>query len=178
MNHALRRILAAIFCFLLLQIPLAAQVERVGVFNSRKGFGIALERRVNKLSYNTFTLFADMYGRYLTDEGHCGVKFNFTHSNILQGWKKGDADIYIFAGAGASAGYVHEFGFPPEQYLPMCALSGKVGVFARLPGAIDLSLSFTGEAGICLDAGSDTLHIYAEGIQSAIWPELTIYFRF
>ncbi|MBQ0078094.1 MAG: hypothetical protein KBS55_05660 [Bacteroidales bacterium] len=178
MNHRVRIILAAVFFFSMLQMPLAAQVERVGVFNSRKGFGIALERKVDKLSYNTFTIFADMYGRYMTDEGHCGVKLNFTHSHILQGWQKGDSEIYIFAGAGATAGYVHEFGFPPEQYLPMCALSGKAGVFAALPGKIDLSLSFTGEAGICLDSDSGTLHIYAEGLQSTIWPELTIYFRF
>ena len=106
------------------------RIERAGILNSPKGFGISLgiqqsDRRV----YNTVSLTADLDGILNGTENTPGVKFTWLHQNQLRGGViREDVDYSFYLGGGFTTGWVRDHGAPDRNHGPILGLAAGVGV--------------------------------------------------
>lgn len=181
------RIIVATAVAVLLSISSYAQRPSIGVFNSLKGIGAALELQKGTEEFNSFAVYAEIFG---IPTGRCsdpGVKFNWTHNFIL--WNiENDATVYsIYAGPGASCGYMRDFevGERKDASLTltknpglMAALSGSGGCRFSFNSRIALDLSFTAELGIFVrrdeELNNFDLNLYRNGLVQCFYPQLSI----
>lgn len=172
----------------LLSISSYAQGPYLGVFNSLKGIGAALELPAKDPSeFNSFALYAEIFG---IPTGRCsepGVKFNWSHNFILWNTEK-DSTVYsIYAGPGISCGYMRDFelGKRKDKSLVltkkpgvMTALSGTGGARFSFSGRIALDLSFTLDLGIFVRRdealNNFDLNLYRNGLAQSLYPQLSI----
>lgn len=165
----------------------------VGVFSSPKGIGLALETPAAGESFNTFTLYADIYGII---PGRClypGYKFIFAHNSVFATVSGDDLLYEFYAGPGASLGYVREYEpyiytdyrkFLSGNFGAVACASASVGCRVSFPRRkISLNLSWTAEGGVFLDRNEDNpsgfeVSFYRNGLFSALYPQLTISYRF
>ena len=172
----------------LLSISSYAQGPYLGVFNSLKGIGAALELPAKDSSeFNSFALYAEIFG---IPTGRCsepGVKFNWSHNFILWDTEK-DSTVYsIYAGPGISCGYMRDFelGKRKDKSLVltkkpgvMTALSGTGGARFSFSGRIALDLSFTLDLGIFVRRdealNNFDLNLYRNGLAQSLYPQLSI----
>lgn len=160
------------------------RIERVGVINSPKSFGVSLgiaqdDRRI----YNTVNLTADLEGILGGTESTPGVKFTWLHENILKrGVIRDDVAYAFFVGGGFSTGYVKDHGAPDRNHGAILGLSAGTGVIFLFKANIDISISMTGEFGMQLrkDETFGTLDLswYENGVIKAWIPQITLYYRF
>lgn len=163
-----------------------SRVERAGVVNSLKEFGISLGVRQGHDSslYNTFSLKADMEGIFLGKEMIPGVKFSYTHQNFMKkgSFRGGEALYALFFGGGFCGGYVKDSGGDWLGYGPMAGLTADIGALFIFPIRIDIMLSLSGEFGLHLRKdrryGSTELSWYRNGVVKAWLPNVTIFYRF
>lgn len=186
-----KRLTVLFVCTLAFCMHADAQNIGIGLFNSPKGFGISLEQEGRKSPdfFNSYTLFADIYGTCTSRTPHPGIKFNASRLYYLDAITGSEATFIFYVGPGISAGYVHDF---EKDYLTdfykalsknagaVLALSGTGGCRFSFNKAIMLDLSFTIEAGMHLrrENGSTKLSLYKNGIFQTIYPQLTIYTLF
>lgn len=138
------------------------------------------------------SLTADFYGLVTGRTDDVGVKFSYVHDYVL-GELVADSFIMKFhAGAGFMTGYVHDNEAGGPFLNSDKALSREMGVIAALsctvglrfdferPVAIDIGLS--ANPGIHLrtdrDNGSMYLSFYKNGVFNAIFPHISLMYRF
>ena len=160
------------------------RIERVGLLNSPKGFGVSLgiqqeDRRV----YNTVSLTADLDGILGGIESTPGVKFTWLHQNQIRGGViRDDVDYGLYLGGGFTTGWVRDHGAPNRNHGAILGMAAGAGVVFLFPNHIDIALSFTGEFGLQLrkDETFGTLDLswYENGVLKALIPQVTLYYRF
>ena len=159
-------------------------IERVGILNSPKGFGISLGiQQEDRRLYNTVSLTADLDGILDGIESAPGIKFTWLHQNqIRRGIIRDDVNYAMYLGGGFTTGWVRDHGAPGRNHGAILGMAAGAGVVFLFPGHIDISLSFTGEFGLQLrkDETFGTLDLswYENGVLKALIPQVTIYYRF
>ncbi|MBO4606088.1 MAG: hypothetical protein J5667_06100 [Bacteroidales bacterium] len=173
-------------CMLLSCAEASAQrrIERAGVINSPKGFGLSVgiaqsDRRI----YNTVNLTADMEGILDGTETTPGIKFSWLHENILRrGVIRDDVSYCFFVSGGFTTGYVKDHGAANRNHGAILGLAAGTGVVFMFSERIDIALGFTGEFGMQLrkDETFGTLDLswYENGVIKAPIPQITLYYRF
>ncbi|MBR6457321.1 MAG: hypothetical protein IKS71_01870 [Bacteroidales bacterium] len=160
------------------------RVERAGIINSPKEFGIALGiQQSDRQVYNTLHLTADMEGILDATETQPGIKFTWLHQNqIREGIIREDVNYKLYFGGGFTTGYVRDNGAPGRNMGPILGLASGVGVLFLFQNNIDIGITFTGEFGFQLreDETFGTLDLswYANGVYKALIPQITLYYRF
>ena len=181
-------IIAATAVALLLSISSYAQKTSLGLFNSLKGIGVSLELDKKAKEFNSFALYAEMFG---IPTGRCstpGVKFNWSHNFILRQFEN-DATVYsLYAGPGISCGYMRDFEVGERQSDARLKLTRNPGISAALSGSggcrfafkgrIALDLSFTADLGIFIrkdeTLNNFDLNLYRNGLAQCFYPQLSI----
>lgn len=175
-----------LLCSLMNTVSAQSRVERVGVVNSFKEFGISLgvRQKYDSSLYNTFSLKADMEGVFLGEELSPGVKFSYTHQNFMKkgSFRDGEALYAFFFGGGFCGGYVKDGVGEWLGHGPMAGLAADAGALFLFPCRIDIMLSLSGEFGLYLRKdrryGSTELSWYRNGVVKAWIPNVTIFYRF
>ena len=160
------------------------RVERAGIVNSPKEFGISLGVQQNdRQIYNTVNLTADLQGIMDGTETQPGIKFTWLHQNqIREGVIREDVDYRIYLGGGFTTGYVRDHGEPGRNMGPILGMAAGAGVLFLFQNNIDIGITFTGEFGLQLRRdeifGTLDLSWYANGVLKAFIPQVTLYYRF
>lgn len=149
-----------------------------GIFNSPRGFGISLDYYATEDIYNTYIVYADMYGIYSGTYRNSGVKFIYLHYNRLGGIDTDYAAYGLFLGPGASTGYVRDF--DSEKFGFTLTADIALALRAQFPKNFDLELAMMVEMGfIARDfEGKTQLDIYGNGLRQVFLPTLKIMYRF
>lgn len=185
--HKPQTIIATVLAAVLLSIPSLAQRPSLGIFNSLKGLGAALELPASDGEFNSFALYVEIYG---IPTGRCsepGVKFNWSHNFEIKRFEAESTVFSIFAGPGVSTGYMRDFEVG-QRIQGSLALTKNPGVMAALSGTggcrfsfesrIELDLSFTAELGILVrrdeTVNDFNLNMYRNGLMQCIYPQLSI----
>lgn len=173
-------------CLLLSCAEASAQrrIERAGIVNSPKGFGVSLgiaqnDRRI----YNTLNLTTDLEGILNGTENTPGIKLSWLHENILRrGVIRDDVAYCFFVGGGFSAGYVKDHGAADRNHGAILGLAAETGIVFLFKDNIDIALGVTGEFGMQLRKdetfGTMDLSWYENGVLKALIPQITLYYRF
>lgn len=160
---------------LLFSLSVSARVEMAGLYNSPKGVGLCIVEGSEKNTFTSFSALLDTYGIYGRKDITPGIRFNISRQYYISGYRYGDARLYLFAGSGASAGFVHDNGLLDVPLMPMGAVSGSFGITTDNPRKINITLCITAEVGIC--AGPNGTVWYMNGIQRALHPEICIFWK-
>lgn len=179
-------LIIALLCISVAVSSAQSRVERVGVVNSLKEFGISIGVRQKHDSslYNTFSLKADMEGIFLGEEMIPGVKISYTHQNFMKkgSFRDGEALYALFFGGGFCGGYVKDSGGEWLGHGPMVGLAADAGALFIFPIGIDIMLSLSGEFGLYLRKdqrySSTELSWYRNGVAKVWVPNVTIFYRF
>lgn len=151
----------------------------LGTFHSPKGFGFCAETVKDSLSFDAFTLIADMHGVLTGEHPRPGVKFTYTRNIVFKSIDKGNYIIDLYAGPGVTAGYLRDM---HKSYGFMAGLSCLSG--ARYSFPTNLSVSIELCADIALEINRNQRHssyelsLYKSGICHAFFPQLRIQYRF
>ena len=172
----------------LLLFPVAAsaqsRVERIGIVNSPKEFGISLGLKQNDRGiYNSLSLTADLEGILDATENTPGIKLSYIHENILKsGTIRDDVGYRLYIGGGFSAGYVKDHGPSDRNHGAMLGMAAGAGVIFIFPGRIDIAAGVAGEFGLHLRTdeqyGNLDLSWYENGVIKSLIPKITLYYRF
>lgn len=171
-----KKLVFVFFVLFLNCTSLSAKVEMAGMYNSFKGLGFSIIDSQEQNSFISVTALADTYGIYSYSHSVPGFKLNVSRLYYLQGYRYGDAKLYLFGGGGATAGYVHDSGLSDGILMPMGAASGTIGVVTDNPRRLNVSISFTMELGLCGSAKGAIWYI--NGVQRALNPEIIIFWKF
>lgn len=182
-------IAAAVLLLLLPACPTAAAQEKgLGLFVSPKGVGATfnLPSGKNPSSYNSFSVFADIYGMPM---GKCyvpGYRAVYNRCNVIKEFSWRGADCYMYVGPGFSAGWVRDFeeGLldPEVKYFhspgAMAGIGGTFGFNIRCRERLQLNLSWDVEVGVFYRhdnvMNNMVLSIYRNGLIQLLSPQLTI----
>ena len=181
---ALIPLIAAVLIMFPVASSAQSRVERIGIVNSPKGFGISLGLKQNDRGiYNTLNLTADLEGILDATEDTPGIKLSYIHENILKsGTIREDVGYRLYIGGGFSAGFVKDHGPADRNHGAMLGMSAGAGVIFLFPGRIDIAISLTGEFGLHLrtdeNYGNLDLAWYENGVIKAPIPQITLYYRF
>lgn len=163
----------------------AASPERIGLYNSVKGYGLqfCFGDASNKASLNTITVYADLLDIYFGSGDVPGIKAVYQNKHITFSKEIADFKYNFFLGAGVQAGYCGDSFFDKfkapgfEAGASFCA-----GWLLEFEKRVDLEISFSLEAGLHLrneeTYGTPALSFYINGLSRCVFPDLTIYYRF
>lgn len=177
--------IAVVFSLFIACATSSAQT-RAGVFNSPQGFGLCLDTGHSGDSFNSFSAYADIYGVVTGRAIYPGFKFQYLRNTAFKTFESGDAMVRIYAGAGASAGYVHDFEKRSDHLtflqkgLGACAaIAGDAGCMLTYSD-ISVDLSFCAEAGFHAKSedGAFKLSLYRNGLYQFCYPRLRIMWNF
>lgn len=149
-----------------------------GIFNSYKGFGISIDYAATEEIYNSYNLYADVYGMYDGTSRSPGVKLAYLHYNKLATIDSRHARYDLYLGPGASTGYVLDHGADKRGIM----LTADLGLAFRAYFKMNVDLEFgmftelgfiSGEAN-----GKTQIRIYRNGLMHALIPTLKIMYRF
>lgn len=184
-------ILTAALC--LVSTLAAGQDSYLGVFNSLKGFGLSASfASRDSWELDNFYVMADTYGLYSGRTQEPGIRIRYTHDYLIWDYYDDYFLLNLYAGAGASAGYVHDyekgfFSYYDSELEQMSgfalALVGKISARFFFPDRhIVLDIGFSAAPGIHIKTDSPRsayyTSIYKNGIFQALFPEATIFYRF
>lgn len=180
----------ALVFVLLLAVPagLGAQGPSWGLFNSPKGFGVSAESPVKGGTFNSFDLYADIYG--LPNgraSSYPGVRIQALHNMVLRSYDKPGRSSFVYAGFGAAAGYVRDFesfsrwnGGPAYLIMNMggiVCISGAFGVRCDFAD-VTLDLGLQADAGFYIrrheSHGNLMFELYRNGLYNSLYPQLRI----
>lgn len=161
------------------------RIPRIGILNSPKALGITVQTLENQSdAFNTFSLMADMDGIFTGEAKDPGARMCWIHGEpILKGVGDG-FDYTFYAGAGASFGFVRDFGSTIHRNHGLTlAMASVAGVMLEFPGHIDLAIDFSAELGLHLRKDETypdrtDLSWYANGILNCWMPQITLFYRF
>ncbi|MBO4671932.1 MAG: hypothetical protein J5640_08875 [Bacteroidales bacterium] len=189
MPHILLAALALCFAS-----PFIAGAQELGLFSSPKGIGASVHFPEKDGIFHTLHAYVDIYGVATSRCSFPGYKANFSRQYVCGRFQRDGYSIAFYAGPGLSLGYVRDHdkgrGFDLTSLLAdnegmALAISGDAGFLFDFGRNVFLDLSWTAEAGIHLrrneaewqyDAAS--MSLYNNGLLQAIYPQLTILFRF
>ena len=149
-----------------------------GSIHSPKGFGVYADTVWPGRGFNSFGVYADIYGIASLKASVPGIRFSFLHNVVLgQGsLAQGDVTYSIFAGPGLMAGYLLD----NDMRLGIAAgLSGDAGVRFDFPSSFSVSVFLQGDLALHLKlSGHTTLSMYKNGLYQAWIPMLSISYHF
>ena len=157
------------------------QVRSVGTWHSFKGLGLTMQTGAhNPKEANTFTLYAELGDAFAGHLVAPGCKFVFSRDITLHDFDMADGEaVSLFVGAGASAGYVKDYG--RDGYGAMAALNGSFGASAAfLEKHVHISAGITLEAGPWLQKRENSydISLYRNGIYQGYYPYISISYLF
>lgn len=185
-----------ILCLLAWLLPFGpavrAQGQRVGLFQSPKGFGVtATFDTASGEEMNTVTLRTDFYGFLSGRTKQVGAILTYTRDYRIIRIEGEDYAMILHAGAGVSLGYAHdhEKGYYSSydrelthQRGGVAALAGLVGLRVDFRRHLTLDFGFTLEPGFHVrtdrDTGAVILSFYKNGIYRGYYPHLNLLYRF
>ncbi len=169
-----------------------AQGQRVGLYQSPKGFGVtATFDSASGEEMNTVTLRTDFYGFLSGRTRQVGALLTYTHDYRIFRMEGEDYAMILHAGAGVSLGYAHDYenGFYSSydrelthQKGGVAALAGLIGLRVDFRRHLTLDFGFTLEPGFHVrtdpDNGAVILSFYKNGIYRGYYPHLNLLYRF
>jgi len=160
-------------------INLAAGDYSVGSFQSPKGIGLSVEYDTRGVILNSYTLYADLYGIPTGKYGKPGVKFVFTHYNLLGEIESDDISTGFWIGPGMSLGCVRDFG-KEGRFCNCATVNCAAAVRFEYLRRLNVEIGFNLELGICgLRNGSDyEISIYNNGIRESWYPHIKLMYQF
>lgn len=169
-----------LFCILTgTVIACSAQDIDAGLFNSPKGFGVAVRFSGMDRGFSTINLYADVTGMFDGQTNSPGVKLSYEYAFPYLRFGM-DGRFMAYAGPGVSVGFLKDNISDPHGML--IALNCINGIQAFFDRGVTLDLSFTLEAGLHMHADlktdSNKLSIYKNGFRQFFFPQLTILKRF
>lgn len=149
----------------------------IGVYQSPKGFGLSIEPFKDSLSFNSYTILADMFGVLTGDYVSPGFKFTYCRKFIFKQHTSKDYKLDLYGGPGLTAGMSRDFHDP-------------MGFTAGLHGALGGRYSYARKISISLEISSDIafkmhtdqrgateMGFYKAGIIHALYPEVRIQYN-
>ncbi len=151
----------------------------LGTFHSPKGFGISIDNVVDSISFNAFTLIADMHGVLTGEHPRPGVKFTYTRNFILRHFDKEYYVVDLYAGPGVTAGYLRDI---HKSYGLMAGLSCLAGSRFSFPTNFSVSIELCADIALEINRnqryGNVDLSLYKSGLFHAYFPQLKIHYCF
>ena len=180
-------LLLAVIVTLVAGVPAAAQVRiaRVGVVNSLKDLGIAIQTVESGSSgFNTYSLLLNLDGVITGDYPMPGAKMHWSHQEIVASRDFEDFRTFLYFGGGACAGFLRDTATKMHSNPGlMLSMTADAGVMLRYKGSIDIALEWSAEMGLHLrrdETYLDKMGLswYANGILHSWMPYLTVYYKF
>ncbi|MBR5924635.1 MAG: hypothetical protein IKZ60_04170 [Bacteroidales bacterium] len=174
---ARKMIMLALAC-LAMHFNASAGDLSTGLFNSVKGFGLSIDYDATEDIYNSYTVYADLYGMYSGVSHSAGIKFVYLHYNRLTHMESPNAKYDIYLGPGASTGYVRDNG--AERFGLVLTADLAVALRVSFNRSLELELGTVAELGFTYGESDNKsqLDIYANGLMQALLPTLKIMVRF
>lgn len=188
----MNRFVLAFLAFAALPAVLSAAPDCGGLFNSPKGFGASVQTEVRDGRFNSFDVFADIYGMPTgRAANYPGIRVQAFRNFVLSDISMPADFSFIYAGMGMSAGYVRDFeSFTRWERGPayllknmgaVCCLSSQFGAKACFGGII-LDLGLQMDLGLFVrkheTQGNLMLELYKNGLYNVLLPQLKIMWRF
>jgi hypothetical protein len=126
----------------------------------------------------------EMGEMFLGRSQYPGASASFTWNNIFRTLESRNGNsIYLFAGAGASAGYSKDFRLKKKQqtyYGGFFGLKGRAGVTIIYDRDINITAAVAPILGmhLCPKNGTIIMRYYRYGLLQTLMPEITISYRF
>jgi len=189
--RALHRLLLPAALLLFSATALSGQEHHLlGVFQSPKGVGVSVLTG-RDAEMNIFTLRTDFCGVLSGRTPEIGAVFCYTRDYVITTREGEDWSVALHAGAGALAGWVHDFekgvfsiydrGMTHSPGIAVGA-AGNIGLRADFARHITLDLSFSVFPGIHLRTNKSTgaliTSFYRAGLYHAYYPQLNLFYRF
>ena len=172
-----RALVIAAFLFLHLSMSARPAGEKDvywGTLHSPKGFGAFADFVWQGSGFNSFGVYADIYGIASLKASVPGIRFSFLHNVVLKQGSLGDGDASysIFAGPGLMAGYLLD----KDMRLGIAAgLTGDLGVRFDFPSSFAVGIFLQGDLALHMKLHSQTtLSMYQNGLYQAWIPMLSI----
>lgn len=180
----LRRVLAVITALTVLACLHSTTVSGqslprvdLGSYQSPKGFGLSIEPYKDSLSFNSYTVMADMFGILTGEYNSPGVRFIYCRKFIFSQIQRDDYMLDIFGGPGLSVGLGRDF------HAPMSVISGMHGcIGGRFSFARRISVSMELGADLAFklnknQRGRTELSFYRAGLIHVLYPEIRIQYN-
>ena len=164
MYRGLHRLLLPAALLFFSATALSGQDHLMGVFQSPKGVGVSVMSGRGP-EMNIFTLRTDFCGVLSGRTPEIGAVFCYTHDYVITTREGEDWSVALHAGAGALAGWVHDF---------------EKGVFSIYDRGMTHSPGIAvGAAGnINKSTGALITSFYKAGLYHAYYPQLNLFYRF
>ena len=162
-------------------------VSRVGLVSSFKAHSIIILSNSDKKedSFNSYFLSLDTYGLYSHINDKAGVKAGVIHNSIIEkGFIDKSVAYIIYAGAGGVAGYVRDYSTIERNLGFIFGLNTSVGALASFKGSkLELGVEFDAEWAFQIRKMEESdgrlgLSWYANGILRALFPNISLFYRF
>jgi len=149
-----------------------------GLLNSSKGFGLSIDYVASDIIYNSYNVYADIYGMISGRYSTPGIKAYYLHYNRLASFSYKEASCGLFLGPGASIGYVRDMG--SEDFGTMLSADIALSLRVSFKRNIDLEFGTVAELGFHAinTANGVQMGIYNNGLLQALQPTLKIMARF
>ena len=177
----IRALVIAAFLFLPMSLPARTAGERDvywGTIHSPKGFGAFADFVWPGHGFNSFGMYADIYGISSLKASVPGIRFSFLHNVVLKQGSIGDGDATysLFAGPGVMAGYVLD---RDMRQGVAAGLTGDIGVRFDFPSSFAVGIFLQGDLALHMKIHSQTtLSLYQNGLYQAWIPVLSISYNF
>lgn len=171
----------AAFIFLPLSLPARPAGEGDvywGTIHSPKGFGAFADVVWPGHGFNSFGVYADIYGISSLKASVPGVRFSFLHNVVLKQGSLGDegATYSIFAGPGVMVGYLLDRDI---RIGAAAGITGDIGVRFDFPSSFGVGVFFQGDLALHMKMGQQTtISLYKNGLYQAWIPVLSISYNF
>ena len=176
-----KALVIAAFIFLPLSLPARPAGEGDaywGTIHSPKGFGAFADFVWEGHGFNSFGVYADIYGISSLKASVPGVRFSFLHNVVLKQGRlgNGEASYSIFAGPGVMAGYLLD----RDMRIGVAAgLTGDIGVRFDFPSSFAVGVFLQGDLALHLKLNSQTtVSLYQNGLYQAWIPVVSISYNF
>jgi hypothetical protein len=169
-----------------------AERYSLGLYNSIRGIGLSLFEQREDLSFNSYSLTADLFGVLNGRTDVPGLHFNFSRNYYLMSSGDERCNFLLFSGPGATIAYTRDYEkgyynrehFGPFEKNPgvVLALSASFGCRFVFRRRIELQLSWLLETGLHLRQDEELpqtkVSFYRNGVLRAPYPILHVTYRF
>lgn len=161
-----------------------AQEQAIGTSWSFSGIGLTYELKTKPDAFIQLGAQMEMAETFLGRTPYPGISASFTWNNILRTMtSRNGNDIFLFAGAGAAAGYNKDCRLKKKQetyHGGFFGLKGRAGVTIRYDRNINITAAVAPVLGMHLSVKDETIMMryYRYGLLQVLMPEVTISYRF
>ena len=164
----------------------------IGLYNSVRGLGLSFFSQKEDMSFNSYSLTADMYGVLKNSTDRPGLHFNFSRNYYLMSSGDEGFTFLMFSGPGVSAAYTRDYeaGYYDRDFHgsfvknqgAMLALSASFGGRFIFNRQLELQLSWLLETGVHIRKDEElpqtVVSFYKNGLFKAPYPILHVTYRF